>query len=477
MKNKAEKYDLIVIGGGPAGEKGASKAAYYGKRVALVEREPYLGGAGINTGTVPSKTLRESALYYSGLQQRGLYGIDYSFKKDLSIKNFMHRERTVVDKEREIIEKTIKRHNITVIHGEGSLKDAHTVHVKSPNSEIDLTGEIILIATGSSPRRPPEIPFDGKLIFDSDTILEMSRIPKTMVVVGGGVIGTEYASIFTALGIKVTLVEPKGRILSFIDSEIAKRLMSQLEDMGLKFIFNDRMMSIEPRGDHIHLTLEKGGKLDFEVALIAAGRQSNVEGLGLEPIGVKLGERGLILVNEDYRTDVPNIYAVGDVIGFPALASTSMEQARAAIVHAFDLEYKEKLAPFLPLAVYAIPELSSIGLTEDECKEQNIPYLVGRAYYEENARGQIIGDLCGMIKLIFSPTDKKLLGAHIIGEQASELIHVASHVMLTHGPIDEFIEAVYNYPTLSDSYQYAAYDGLKNYDKWLESTKNGVQGS
>lgn len=477
MKNKAEKYDLIVIGGGPAGEKGASKAAYYGKRVALVEREPYLGGAGINTGTVPSKTLRESALYYSGLQQRGLYGIDYSFKKDLSIKNFMHRERTVVDKEREIIEKTIKRHNITVIHGEGSLKDAHTVHVKSPNSEIDLTGEIILIATGSSPRRPPEIPFDGKLIFDSDTILEMPRIPKTMVVVGGGVIGTEYASIFTALGIKVTLVEPKGRILSFIDSEIAKRLMSQLEDMGLKFIFNDRMMSIEPRRDHIHLTLEKGGKLDFEVALIAAGRQSNVEGLGLEPIGVKLGERGLILVNEDYRTDVPNIYAVGDVIGFPALASTSMEQARAAIVHAFDLEYKEKLAPFLPLAVYAIPELSSIGLTEDECKEQNIPYLVGRAYYEENARGQIIGDLCGMIKLIFSPTDKKLLGAHIIGEQASELIHVASHVMLTHGPIDEFIEAVYNYPTLSDSYQYAAYDGLKNYDKWLESTKNDVQGS
>ncbi len=217
--------------------------------------------------------------------------------------------------------------------------------------------------------------------------------------------------------------------------------------------------------------------MDFEVALIAAGRQSNVERLGLEQIGVKLGERGLILVDEHYRTEVPNIYAVGDVIGFPALASTSMEQARAAIVHAFDLEYKEKLAPFLPLAVYAIPEISSIGVTEDECKEKNIPYLIGRAYYEENARGQIIGDLCGMIKLVFSSADKKLLGAHIIGEQASELIHVASHVMLTHGTIDEFIEAVYNYPTLSDSYQYAAYDGLKNYDKWLESTKNGVRSS
>ena len=477
MTDKTEKYDLVVIGGGPAGEKGASKAAYYGKRVALIERAPYLGGAGINTGTVPSKTLRESALYYSGLQQRGLYGIDYSFKQNLSIKDFMHRERTVVDNERQIIEKTIKRHNITVIHGEGSLKDAHTVLVKSPNSEIDLSGEIILIATGSSPRHPPEIPFDGKLIYDSDSILDMDHIPKTMVVVGGGVIGTEYASIFTALGIKVTLIEPRDRIVPFLDSEIAKRLMKQLSDLGLKFIFNDRMTAIAPQGDHVHVTLEKGGSYDYEVALITAGRQSNVEGLGLEQVGIKTGERGLILVDENFQTNVPNIFAVGDVIGFPALASTSMEQARAAIVHAFNLEYKERLAPFLPLAIYAIPELSSIGLTEDECKEKNIPYLVGRAYYDENARGQIIGDLCGMIKLVFSSIDKKLLGVHIIGEQASELIHVASHVMLTHGAIDEFIEAVYNYPTLSDSYQYAAYDGLKNHDQWLESMKNDVRSS
>ena len=472
-----EKYDLIVIGGGPAGEKGASKAAYYGKRVALVERAPYLGGAGINTGTVPSKTLRETALYFSGLQQRGLYGIDYSFKKNPSIKDFMHREHTVVDKEREMIEQTIRRHNITVVHGEGSLKDAHTVHVKSPNSEIVISGEIILIATGSSPVHSPEIPFDGKLIYDSDSILHMDHIPKTMAVVGGGVIGTEYASIFTALGINVTLIEPRGNIVSFVDSEIAKRLMDQLTTLGLNFIFGDRMTAIEPRGNHIQLTLEKGGSLDFEVALIAAGRQSNVEGLGLEQMGIKMGKRGLILVDENYRTNIPNIFAVGDVIGFPALASTSMEQARAAIVHAFDLEYKERLAPFVPFAVYAIPEISSIGLTEDECKEKNIPYLIGRAYYEENARGQIIGDLCGMIKLVFSPTDKKLLGAHIIGEQASELIHIASHVMLANGAVDTFIEAVYNYPTLSDSYQYAAYDGLKNYEKWLESVNNGLRSS
>jgi NAD(P) transhydrogenase len=466
-----EKFDLIVIGAGPAGEKGAAKAAQYGKRVALIEREAYLGGAGINTGTVPSKTLRETALYFSGLRQRGLYGIDYSLRDNLTIKDFMYRERKVVRKERKMIAEHIDEHEITLLHGEGSLKDRNTVLVKSSKEVKEITGEFTLIATGSSPHHPPGIPFDGELIFDSDTILNMKQIPKKMVVVGGGVIGTEYASIFTALGIRVTLIEPKGRIVSFIDSEIGQRLTDQLLKLGIDFIFDDRMTSIETRKDHVHLTLEKGGKRDFDVALIAAGRQSNVQGLRLEQVGVKLGERGLILVDENFQTNIPNIYAVGDVIGFPALASTSMEQARAAVVHIFNLEYKETLAPFLPLAVYAIPEISAVGLTEDECREKNIPYLVGRSYYEENARGQIIGDESGMIKLVFAPMNKKLLGAHIIGEQASELIHIASHVMLDGGPIDEFIAAVYNYPTLSDSYQYAAYDGLKNYAKWLQSNK------
>ena len=466
-----EKYDLIVIGAGPAGEKGAAKAAQYGKRVALIEREPYLGGAGINTGTVPSKTLRESALYFSGLRQRGLYGIDYSLKENLTIKDFMYRERTVVRKERKMIAEHLDEHNISLIRGEASLKDRHTVLIKSSKREEEISGKIILIATGSSPHHPPNISFDHDLICDSDSILKLKRLPKTMVVVGGGVIGTEYASIFTALGIPVTLIEPRGRIVSFVDSEIGQRLTDQLSKLGINFIFDDRMSTIEARRDHIHLTLEKGGKREFEVALIAAGRQSNVEGLGLEQVGVKLGERGLILVDENYQTNIPNIYAVGDVIGFPALASTSMEQARVAVVDAFDLKYKERLAPFLPLAVYAIPEISMVGLTEDDCQAKNISYLVGRAYYEENARGQIIGDMSGMVKLVFSPKDKKLLGAHIIGEQASELIHIASHVMLVGGPIDAFIEAVYNYPTLSDSYQYAAYDGLVNYTKWLETNK------
>lgn len=467
----ADTYDLIVIGAGPAGEKGAYKAAQYGKRVALIERAPYLGGAGINTGTVPSKTLRESALYFSGLRQRGLYGIDYSLKENLTIKDFMYRERTVVEKERAIIEHELHHKNITLIHGEASLKDRYTVRIKSDKGEKEISGETILIATGSSPHHPPEIPFDHESIFDSDSILNMKRIPKTMVVVGGGVIGTEYASIFTALGIQVTLIEPRGRIVSFVDSEIGKRLTSQLLKLGLNFIFNDRMIAIERLNRHIQLTLEKGGKKEFEVALIAAGRQSNVQGLGLEGVGVKLGERGLILVDDNYRTNISNIYAVGDVIGFPALASTSMEQARVAVVHIFNMEYKEKLAPFVPLAVYAIPEISSVGMTEDDCQAKNIPYLVGRAFYEDNARGQIIGDESGMIKLVFSPTRKKLLGAHIIGEQASELIHIASHVMLTKGSIDAFIDAVYNYPTLSDSFQYAAYDGLVQYDKWRAENK------
>jgi NAD(P) transhydrogenase len=410
-------------------------------------------------------------LYFSGLRQRGLYGIDYSLKENLTIKDFMYRERTVVKKERRLVAAHIDEHNISLIHGEASLQDAHTVHVKSSLGEKEISGEAILIATGSSPHHPPEIPFDHELICDSDSILDLKRLPKSMVVVGGGVIGTEYASIFMALGIHVTLIEPKGRIVSFVDSEIGQRLMDQLLKLGIHFVLDDRMAAIERRGNRVHLTLEKGDTLDADVALIAAGRQSNVQVLGLEEVGIKLGERGLILVDENYRTNIPSVYAVGDVIGFPALASTSMEQARAAVIHAFNLEYKEKLAPFLPLAVYAIPEISTVGLTEDECQAQNIPYLVGRAYYEENARGQIIGDMSGMIKLVFSPTDKKLLGAHIIGEQASELIHIATHVMLVGGPIDAFIEAVYNYPTLSDSYQYAAYDGLANHAKWLEANK------
>jgi NAD(P) transhydrogenase len=327
---------------------------------------------------------------------------------------------------------------------------------------------VILVATGSSPLRPAGIPFDGKFIYDSDDILCMDRIPKTMVVIGGGVIGTEYASIFTALGVEVTLVEPRGRVLAFVDGEIAARLTKHLEGLGLKFIFNDRMTTIRSGNGHVHLELQSGATCEFDIALIAAGRQSNVMELGLEEVGVELGQRGLVLVNEKYQTSVPNIYAAGDVIGFPALASTSMEQARVAMVHAFDLHYKEKVSSILPLAVYGIPEISAVGLHEEECKDREIPYLVGRASFENSARGQISGEVNGMIKLIFAPGDKRLLGAHIIGEGASELIHIAMHAIARKETIDTFIDAVYNYPTLSDSYKYAAYDGLGKLQEWLQ---------
>ncbi len=461
-----EHYDLIVIGSGPAGEKGAAQAAYFGRRVAMIERSAQVGGAGINTGTVPSKTLREAALYYSGLQQRGLYGIDYSLKEDLSVKDFMHREHIVVENEHKIIEKNIQRHGITLLHGEAAFKDAHTVSVTAPDGEMQISADIILIATGSSPFHPPEIHFDGNLIYDSDSILHMNRIPKTMAVVGGGVIGTEYASVFTALGVQVTLIEPKERVLPFVDTEMIHRLMDQLKLLGLEFALGDKMTAIKRREDRVQLTLETRGVRDFDIALIASGRQSNVQELKLREIGVEMGNRGLVIVNEKFQTSVPNIYAAGDVIGFPALASTSMEQARVAMVHAFNLGYKQQMSRILPLAVYAIPEISSVGVTEDECLAKQTPYLVGRAYYENNPRGQIIGDMSGMIKLVFSPADKKLLGAHIIGEQASELIHIACHVMMVDGTIDAFIDAVYNYPTLADTYKYAAYDGLGNWEKW-----------
>ena len=471
MDTPNDHYDLIVIGSGPAGEKGAAQAAYFGKRVALIERAEQVGGAGINTGTVPSKTLREAALYFSGLQQRGLYGIDYSLKEHLSVKDFMHREKVVVENEHRLIETNIHRHHITLLHGEASFKDAHTVKIAAADGETIISGDFVLIATGSSPYHPPDIAFDGDLIYDSDSILHMNRIPKTMAVVGGGVIGTEYASIFTALGVQVTLIEPKERVLPFVDTEMIHRLMDQLKLLGLRFALGDKMTSIERHENHVQLTLETRGILEFDIALIASGRQSNVQELGLDQIGVKMGNRGLVIVDEKFQTSVSNIYAAGDVIGFPALASTSMDQARIAMVHAFGLAYKEHMSPVLPLAVYAIPEISSVGLTEDDCMAKQIPYLIGRAFYENNPRGQIIGDMSGMIKLIFAPQDKKLLGAHIIGEQASELIHVAAHVMLSNGTIDAFIHSVYNYPTLSDLYKYAAYDGLGNWEKWTSSNQ------
>jgi len=458
-----ESFDLIVIGSGPAGEKGAAQAAYFGKSVALIERGPNLGGAGVNTGTVPSKTLRESALYFSGLRQRGLYGIDYSLREGLTVQGFMHRKDAVVAAERLKISSNLTAHKIELINGAAQFEDPHSVNaVDQYGGPHLLRGEVILIATGSRPHRPPEIPFDDGTIFDSDSILTMDRLPKSMIVVGGGVIGCEYASIFTAMGVAVTLVDGRERLLPFLDTEISERLREHLANLGLTVLFQERPKSTERMQGGVRMTLNSGKVVEAETALFAAGRRGAVEGLHLEKAGLAINQRGNIDVNDQYQTGVGHIYAAGDVIGFPALASTSMEQGRVAMCHAFGFPYKQRLASQLPMGIYTIPEISAVGETEESCREKNIKYEVGRAKYANNARGQIIGDSSGILKLIFRAENKQLLGVQILGESATELIHLGMAVLEAGGAIDTFIELVFNFPTLSEMYKYAAYDGLGN---------------
>jgi NAD(P) transhydrogenase len=459
---KSENFDLVAIGCGPAGEKAGAQAAYFGKRVAIVERADYVGGSCINTGTVPSKTLRECALYFSGLKQRGLYGIDYSLKENLTVHDFMHHERQVVEMERRRILKNLELHQIELIRGAAAFEDARTIVVKGAGGTRRLRGEVILISTGSKPNRPSEIAFDDIHTFDSDTFLRMERIPKSLAVIGGGVIGCEYASIFMALGVKVTLVDGRDRLLPFLDAEISERLRERLSELGMQFWLNERPVKTENASSGVKLAMKSGKVLETEAALFAAGRRAAVDGLALEKAGLSLSDRGYITVDQNYRTVVPHIYAAGDVIGFPALASTSMEQGRVAICHAFGFKYKQRVASMLPMGIYTIPEISAAGETEESCKEKKIDYEVGRALYENNARGHITGDTAGMLKLIFARADKKLLGVSIIGENATELVHIGMMVLDAGLTIDEFIEQVFNYPTLSEAYKYAAYDGLGN---------------
>jgi len=455
-----KKYDLIVIGSGPAGEKGAAQAAYFGKKVALIEKEPVLGGAAANTGTLPSKTLRETALYLSGFRQRGLYGINFSLKDQVTARDFLYRERLVVQSERTRIAENLKRHRIDLYSGVASLADAHTVSITPAHSPAAfIRGEVILIATGSHPHHPTTLPFHDARVYDSDTILNLHDIPPTMLIAGGGVIGCEYACTFAALGIKVSLVEGRDRLLGFMDAEVAHALAGCMKTMGIEMHMPDALESVTA-GELLKAHLKSGRTLSVHTILAATGRTGNTAGLGLEKIGIPPGPRGNIEVNEHYQSALPHIYAVGDVIGFPALASTSMEQARIAMVHAFDLKYKNRLAPILPYGIYTIPECSMAGETEETLARQQIPYVVGRSRYNTNARGQIIGDKDGFIKLLFHEDDMKLLGVHVIGEQASELVHVGLTALLMGAGADLFIQTCFNYPTLTEIYKYATYDAL-----------------
>jgi NAD(P) transhydrogenase len=466
-------YDLIVIGSGPAGEKGAAQAAYFGKSVALIEREPVLGGACVNTGTVPSKTLRESALHLSGFRQRGFRGtVEMKIKSDVSISEFMHRKNLVVEREWKRIEENLRRHKVDRYVGNARFKSPTQIEVVAASGTTVLEAKVILIATGSSPYRPSTILFDDDAICDSDTILQIDTIPLSMAVVGAGVIGCEYASIFAALGVEVHLVDGRTSLLPHIDREIVRVLLGEMENrLGVTLHLGSDVDTIEKVGDQVNVTLKDSSCFVVDKVLYAAGRSSNSEDLNLEAVNVRTGNRGLIIVNERYQTSTENIYAAGDVIGFPALASTSMEQARVAMVHAFDLKYKTSVAKNLPYGIYTIPELSTIGLTEEQCRERKINFEVGRAFYRSNARGQIIGDTKGLIKLVFDADDFRLLGVHIVGENASELLHIGMMVMQFGGTINAFIESVFNFPTLSEAYKYAAYDGLGNVARELTNPK------
>ncbi len=462
---EANSFDLVVIGSGPAGEKGAAQAAYFGKRVAIVEREAVFGGAAANTGTLPSKTLRETSLTLSGFRNRGLYGVDLSLRRQATVPDLMRREAAMVATERERIRANLDRHRVTTFRGEASFIDAHTVRVARPGTPpIDLGAEIVLIATGSSPRRTSLFPFGHPRVFDSDEILKIDRMPRSLAVVGGGVIGAEYASTFAALEVEVSLIEGRDRLLSFLDGEIAEALRKGMQNLGIRFYMPKRVASCEAGAESVTLRLDGGESVTADAVLVSAGRVSNTATLNLAAAGIRCGEHGLIQVDEHFRTSTANVYAAGDVIGFPALASISMEQARLAMVHAFDLQYKKALASVLPYGIYTIPEVSMAGETEESLNAKGIDYVVGRAAYQHNARGQIIGDREGMLKLLFARPGLQLLGVHVIGEQATELVHVGLTALLTGAGAELFIRTCYNYPTLAETYKYATYDAMGKRD-------------
>ncbi len=460
-----EKYELIVIGTGPAGEKAAVKAAYFGHKVAIVEREPVFGGAEVITGTLPSKTLKETALFFSGKYEKGLYGVERALQHEASIEDFMYRKKIVADAAGKEIYDNLMRHQVTLYQGIGSFEDAHTIRIKGQKEEL-IQGDYIIIATGSYPYHPKNIPFDGKRIHDSDSILLIKRFPTSMCIVGAGVIGCEYATIFATMGTKVYLVNDKEHILPFIDHEVSTDLVRQMQAANIDILFNKTVESVTPAAsdtDMIIVKLKSGELLKVDMFLFAAGRSGNTQALDCGKIGLQMGKREQLIVDEHYRTNVPHIYAVGDVIGFPALASTSMDQGRVAVAHIFRTEDLEHLPQHFPYGIYTIPEVSMVGLTEEEAKQRHLSICTGKARYSDMFRGKILGATNGFLKLIFSRGDLRILGVHVIGHIATELVHYGVMLVEEKKSLNDVIGQVFNFPTLHDLYKYAAYDGLSNY--------------
>jgi NAD(P) transhydrogenase len=468
MANEPKAYDFVVIGGGPAGITAATSASTLGKSVALIDNHREIGGAGINTGTVPSKTLRETALALSGLRSRNLYGVDLSLRRAVTVSDFLGHEEHVKDAFHSSIIQRLKAGNADIIWGTTSFIDAHTVNVhlapteegKESAGDIQLRSDRILICTGSSPVRSALFPFGQGEIYDSDTILALDRIPTKMAVIGAGVIGAEYACTFQALGAKVHVIDGRDSLLPFLDAEVSQALVVALERSGIEFHWKEKVQActVLESGD-VRLDLSSGATMEVDALLVAAGRQSNTASLGLDQAGVKTGDRGIIPVNEFYQTNVEGIYAAGDVIGFPALASTSMEQARRVVRHALGLN-GSALSHFLPNGIYTIPEVSMVGETEESARKKGIDYLVGHAKYRENARGRIIGDQDGFLKLLFRKEDLRLIGIHIMGEQATEIVHVGLMAMMCNAAAELFIDACFNTPTLGMLYKSATLDAL-----------------
>ncbi len=445
-----------MIGSGPAGEKGAAQAAYFGKRVVVVEKEAQPGGAAVHTGTLPSKTLRETALFLSGHRQREMYGVSVALDPALAVPRLLSRKEAVRGEEVARIRWNLDRHGVELVQGAARVVDPHTVEVAGRR----IRGEVILIATGSQPFRPDHIPFDDPSIDDSDSILEIDRLPRSLLVMGAGVIGCEYASMFAALGVAVTLVEPRGELLDFLDADVSEALRCALVAMGVDLRLNESAQAVCRDGDRILTRLASGGELATERLLFAAGRQGATAGLGLEELGVQIDRRRFILVDDEFKTAVPSIRAAGDVIGFPALASTSMEQARVAVCRAFGFSYKQDVSDLLPYGIYTIPEVSAVGLSEEDARARGTEVVVGRSPYRLNTRGKICGDQDGMVKLVFERAGRRLVGAHVIGDRATELVHIGQAVIALGGTVETLIEMVFNHPTLAECYKYAAYDAL-----------------
>jgi len=460
------EYDLIVIGTGPAGEKAAVKAAYFGYKTAIIEKETLFGGAEVVSGTLPSKSLKETSLYFSGKYEKGIFGVDKNLLHKASLEDFMYRKNFVTTAVAEEIRLNLERHGVDIYIGSASFKDAHTLNITSQfHTNKEITGKFILIATGSYPYHPSQIPFDAMRIHDSDTILQITRIPSSLCIVGAGVIGCEYATIFSTIGTKVYLINDKATILSQLDAEVSLELVKQMHDDGVEILFNttvDAVTAPTTPEASVQIALHNGRLLETDMYLFAAGRSGNVKDLHAQIIGLEVGKRDFVIVDKTYKTNISHIYAAGDVIGFPALASTSMEQGRVAVAHMFQTQDLEHLPSHFPYGIYTIPEVSMVGKTEEEMLQEKIPYCCGKARYSDLARGKIMGATSGFLKLVFQKEDLKICGVHIIGQLATEIIHFGLELVESKQTLYDVIGKVFNFPTLHDLYKYAAYDGLSN---------------